>query len=96
MAATPPPPGQIEPAVEALIKAIGIDFRIGGKGVTWFPPIPALRQEVHGPYHERGYTLSRSNSLASIRLASMPANGRDSMSGNIHDCIHMPNRLCGT
>jgi antirestriction protein ArdC len=29
-AAQPPPPGSIEPRVEALIKATGIDFRIGG------------------------------------------------------------------
>ena len=29
-AAPPPPPGLIEPTVEALIKATGIDFRIGG------------------------------------------------------------------
>ena len=29
-AAPPPPPGTIEPRVEALIKATGIDFRIGG------------------------------------------------------------------
>ena len=28
--APPPPPGMIEPKVEALIKATGIDFRIGG------------------------------------------------------------------
>ena len=29
--ATPPPePGLIEPKVEALIKASGVDFRIGG------------------------------------------------------------------
>jgi antirestriction protein ArdC len=30
VAAPPPEPGLIEPRVEALIKATGIDFRIGG------------------------------------------------------------------
>jgi antirestriction protein ArdC len=33
----PPPPGLIEPKVEALIKATGIDFRIGGDRALYVP-----------------------------------------------------------
>ncbi|QFT34120.1 DNA primase TraC [Labrenzia sp. THAF82] len=33
----PPPPGLIEPKVEALIRAIGIDFRIGGDKAFYVP-----------------------------------------------------------
>lgn len=47
--APPPPPGMIEPTVEALIKATGIDFRIGGDRAFYVPshdyvmaPPPAL------------------------------------------------------
>ncbi len=36
-AAPPPPPGTIEPRVEALIKATGIDFRIGGNRAFYMP-----------------------------------------------------------
>jgi antirestriction protein ArdC len=36
-AAPPPPPGTIEPRVEALIKATGIDFRIGGNRAFYIP-----------------------------------------------------------
>jgi antirestriction protein ArdC len=35
--APPPPPGMIEPRVEALIKATGIDFRIGGNRAHYIP-----------------------------------------------------------
>ena len=35
--APPPPPGLIEPRVEALIKATGIDFRIGGNRAFYAP-----------------------------------------------------------
>jgi antirestriction protein ArdC len=35
--APPPPPGLIEPQVEALIKASGIDFRIGGDRAFYMP-----------------------------------------------------------
>jgi antirestriction protein ArdC len=35
--APPPPPGIIEPQVEALIKAAGIDFRIGGNRAFYIP-----------------------------------------------------------
>jgi antirestriction protein ArdC len=37
VAAPPPPPGLIEPKVEALIKATGIDFRIGGDRAFYMP-----------------------------------------------------------
>ena len=36
-ATPPPPPGLIEPTVEALIKATGIDFRIGGNRAFYAP-----------------------------------------------------------
>lgn len=36
-AAPPPPPALIEPTVEALIKATGIDFRIGGNRAFYVP-----------------------------------------------------------
>jgi antirestriction protein ArdC len=35
--APPPPPGMIEPQVEALIRATGIDFRIGGDRAFYIP-----------------------------------------------------------
>lgn len=35
--APPPPPGLIEPKVEALIRATGIDFRIGGDRAFYAP-----------------------------------------------------------
>ncbi|GAA5542297.1 zincin-like metallopeptidase domain-containing protein [Brucella sp. NBRC 113783] len=35
--APPPPPGLIEPQVEALIRATGIDFRIGGNRAFYVP-----------------------------------------------------------
>jgi antirestriction protein ArdC len=35
--APPPPPGLIEPEVEALIKSTGIDFRIGGNRAFYIP-----------------------------------------------------------
>lgn len=35
--APPPPPGLIEPKVEALIKATGVDFRIGGDRAFYAP-----------------------------------------------------------
>jgi antirestriction protein ArdC len=37
-AAPPAEPGLIEPKVEALIKAMGIDFRIGGERAFYMPP----------------------------------------------------------
>jgi antirestriction protein ArdC len=35
--APPPPPGLIEPKVEALIKATGVDFRVGGDRAFYHP-----------------------------------------------------------
>ena len=43
--APPPPPGLIEPRVEALIRATGVDFRIGGNR-AFYAPGPDF---VHGP-----------------------------------------------
>ncbi len=37
--APPPPPGMIEPKVEALIEATGIDFRIGGNRAFYLPSL---------------------------------------------------------
>ena len=37
IAVPPPAPGLIEPRVEALIKATGIDFRIGGNRAFYMP-----------------------------------------------------------
>jgi antirestriction protein ArdC len=37
VAGRPPEPGLIEPTVEALIKATGIDFRIGGRRAFYVP-----------------------------------------------------------
>ena len=37
VAAPPPPPGMIEPQVEALIEATGIEFRIGGNRAFYVP-----------------------------------------------------------
>lgn len=37
LVAPPPPPGLIEPRVESLIKATGIDFRIGGNRAFYTP-----------------------------------------------------------
>lgn len=39
VAVPPPPPGQIEPTVEVLIKATGIDFRIGGDKAFYVPAL---------------------------------------------------------
>lgn len=37
--APPPPPGMIEPKVEALIEATGVDFRIGGNRAFYVPAL---------------------------------------------------------
>jgi len=69
--APPPPPGTIEPRVEALIKATGIDFRIGGNRAFYMPsqdyvqvPPPAAffepinwhRTALHELGHASGYS----------------------------------------
>jgi antirestriction protein ArdC len=68
--APPPPPGVIEPQVEALIKATGIDFRIGGNRafyipsedyvqvpppVAYFEPINWYRTVLHELGHASGH-----------------------------------------
>jgi antirestriction protein ArdC len=69
VAASPPEPGLIEPKVEALIKASGIDFRVGGsRGFympaqdyvqvpppqTYFEPINWHRTALHELGHASG------------------------------------------
>jgi antirestriction protein ArdC len=69
-AAPPPPPGSIEPRVEALIKATGIDFRIGGNRAyysvsedyvqvpppaAFFEPINWHRTALHEMSHAVGH-----------------------------------------
>jgi antirestriction protein ArdC len=68
--APPPPPGMIEPQVEALIKATSIDFRIGGNRAfyipsedyvqvpppaTYFEPINWHRTALHELGHASGH-----------------------------------------
>ncbi|MGY8706011.1 zincin-like metallopeptidase domain-containing protein [Bradyrhizobium sp. 18BD] len=69
--APPPPPGLIEPRVEKLIKATGIDFRIGGNHAfyapaedyvqvpppqAYFEPINWHRTALHELAHATGHT----------------------------------------
>ena len=69
-AAPPPPPGMIEPQVEALIKATAIDFRIGGNHAffkpsedyvqvpppaAYFEPINWHRTALHELGHASGH-----------------------------------------
>src|SRR5712672_2629422 len=69
-AAPPPPPGLIEPKVEALIKASGVDFRIGGSRAfyapaedyvqvpppqAYFKPINCHRTALHELGHATGH-----------------------------------------
>jgi antirestriction protein ArdC len=63
VASPPPELGLIEPAVEALIKATGIDFRIGGTRAFYLPahdyvqvPPPQALRSAGAPY---GASLSR-------------------------------------
>jgi antirestriction protein ArdC len=68
--APPPPPGLIEPQVEALIRATGIDFRIGGARAfydpirdfvqipppqAYFEPINWHRTALHETAHASGH-----------------------------------------
>ena len=70
--APPPPPGLIEPQVEALIRATGIDFRIGGDRAfyapapdfvqvpppqAYFEPINWHRTALHELGHATGHPL---------------------------------------
>lgn len=72
--APPPPPGTIESRVEALIKATGIDFRIGGNRAFYNPsqdyvqvPPPAAFFEPTNWYrtalHECGHAVGHSSRL---------------------------------
>ena len=48
----PPPPGLIEPKIEALIKAAGIDFRIGGDRAFYVPAHDYVRVPPPQAYFE--------------------------------------------
>jgi antirestriction protein ArdC len=72
--APPPPPGMIEPRVEALIKATGIEFRIGGSRAFYIPsqdyvqvPPPAAYFEPINWYrtalHELGHASGHRSRL---------------------------------
>jgi antirestriction protein ArdC len=77
-AAPPPPPALIEPVVEALIKATGIDFRIGGNRAFYMPsadyvqvpppaayfhPIDWHRTALHELGHASGHPLRLNRDL---------------------------------
>ena len=50
--APPPPPGMIEPKVEALIRATGIDFRIGGSRAFYVPALDYVQVPPPAAYFE--------------------------------------------
>ena len=50
--APPPPPGLIEPQVEALIRATGIDFRIGGNRAFYVPALDYVQVPPPHAYFE--------------------------------------------
>ncbi|KLK91895.1 antirepressor [Microvirga vignae] len=50
--APPPPPGLIEPKVEALIRAAGIDFRIGGNRAFYVPALDYVQVPPPQAYFE--------------------------------------------
>lgn len=52
VAAPPPPPGLIEPRVEALIEATGIDFRIGGDRAFYMPALDYVQVPPPQAYFE--------------------------------------------
>jgi antirestriction protein ArdC len=52
IAAPPPPPGLIEPKVEALIEATGIDFRIGGNRAYYVPALDYVQVPPPNAYFE--------------------------------------------
>ena len=73
-AAPPPPPGLIEPVVEALIKATGITFRIGGDRAFYapvedyvqVPPPQAYFESINWhrtALHELGHATGHSSRL---------------------------------
>ncbi|ODT20520.1 MAG: antirepressor [Kaistia sp. SCN 65-12] len=50
--APPPPPGLIEPHVEALVRATGIDFRIGGNRAFYVPALDYVQVPPPQAYFE--------------------------------------------
>ena len=52
VAAPPPPPGMIEPQVEGLIRATGIDFRIGGDRAFYVPALDYVQVPPPQAYFE--------------------------------------------
>ena len=77
--APPPPPGLIEPRVEALIRATGVDFRIGGNRAfyapgpdfvmvpppqAYFEPINWHRTALHELGHASGHPSRLGRDLA--------------------------------
>ena len=52
VAMPPPPPGLIEPRVEALIKATGINFRIGGDRAFYMPALDYVQVPPPQAYFE--------------------------------------------
>jgi len=64
VAAPPPEPGLIEPKVEALIKASGIDFRISGGRAFYMP----AHDYVQVPPPQRRPAPSQSRSLGLVRF----------------------------
>lgn len=50
--APPPPRGLIEPKVEALINATGIDFRIGGDRAFYIPSLDYVQVPLPQAYFE--------------------------------------------
>ncbi|WP_028745404.1 ArdC family protein [Rhizobium mesoamericanum] len=50
--APPPPPGLIEPQIEALIRATGIDFRIGGNRAFYVPALDYVQVPPPQAYFE--------------------------------------------
>ncbi|PVE22725.1 antirestriction protein ArdC [Microvirga sp. KLBC 81] len=72
--APPPPPGLIEPKVEALIRATGIDFRIGGNQAFYVPALDYVQVPPPQAYfepinwhrsalHEMGHATGHSSRL---------------------------------
>lgn len=51
-AVPPPPPGLIEPRVEALIRATGVDFRIGGNRAFYVPALDYVQVPPPQAYFE--------------------------------------------
>ena len=58
-AAPPPEPGLIEPKVEALIKATGINFRIGGNRAFYARPTTMCRSRRRKPISRRSTGTAR-------------------------------------